>query len=192
MIDSSGGTAVTYYVAAGRLEEPQQLIDGSGTVTWNAYVTPWGAAQTFATPTETTDLRLPGQWTQAETGGLSQNHFRDYSPTTGRYVEADPIGLAGGTKLYAYVGGDPLNAIDPNGEAPRSRPSWCPNCGAPHGGVRGVLCPDCWTKDKNKASSVPSPLVLNQAPNRIRSPRQTIHRCRRRKRHSHGGFYFCR
>jgi uncharacterized protein RhaS with RHS repeats len=39
----------------------------------------------------------------------------DYDPTTGRYIEADPIGLAGGLNIYAYVEGNPVTRIDPHG-----------------------------------------------------------------------------
>lgn len=42
---------------------------------------------------------------------------RFYDPTTGRYITADPIGLAGGMNLYAYVGGDPVNLSDFEGLA---------------------------------------------------------------------------
>jgi hypothetical protein len=40
---------------------------------------------------------------------------RFYDPETGRYISADPIGLRGGVNLYNYVGGNPINAIDPWG-----------------------------------------------------------------------------
>jgi hypothetical protein len=40
---------------------------------------------------------------------------RFYSPETGRYVSADPIGLLGENNLYAYVENDPTNFIDPWG-----------------------------------------------------------------------------
>jgi RHS repeat-associated protein len=44
-------------------------------------------------------LRFPGQYLDKETG-LFHNYFRDYDPQTGRYVQGDPIGLAGGVNPY--------------------------------------------------------------------------------------------
>ncbi|MEQ9080749.1 MAG: RHS repeat-associated core domain-containing protein [Sandaracinaceae bacterium] len=48
--------------------------------------------------------------------GLVRFGARDYDPDVGQWTARDPIGLAGGdTNLYAYVGNDPVNAIDPTG-----------------------------------------------------------------------------
>jgi RHS repeat-associated protein len=61
------------------------------------------------------NLRFPGQYYRAQSG-LFYNYFRDYDPQTGRYLESDPIGLAGGSySTYAYVGGIPTSSVDPLG-----------------------------------------------------------------------------
>ncbi len=60
------------------------------------------------------DMRFPGQRYDA-VSGLNYNYFRDYDPSSGRYVQSDPIGLAGGFSTYGYVGGNPLGLIDPLG-----------------------------------------------------------------------------
>jgi RHS repeat-associated protein len=47
--------------------------------------------------------------------GLYYNRARYYSPQFGRFISADPIGLGGGTNVYAYVNGNPLSLSDPLG-----------------------------------------------------------------------------
>jgi RHS repeat-associated protein len=40
---------------------------------------------------------------------------RAYAPQIGRFLQPDPIGYAAGANIYAYVGGDPMNLVDPFG-----------------------------------------------------------------------------
>jgi RHS repeat-associated protein len=52
---------------------------------------------------------------QVHDGFQFYNYYRDYDPVTGRYLESDPLGLAGGLNLYAYAGGNPIASGDPLG-----------------------------------------------------------------------------
>jgi RHS repeat-associated protein len=47
--------------------------------------------------------------------GLYHYKLRTYDPETGRFLQADPIGYLAGMNVYAYVGGDPVNFVDPLG-----------------------------------------------------------------------------
>jgi RHS repeat-associated protein len=62
----------------------------------------------------TYELRFPGQFFDQATY-LHYNYFRDYDPRLGRYIESDPIGLAGGINTYAYARNAPTTNVDPSG-----------------------------------------------------------------------------
>ena len=62
-------------------------------------------------------MRFPGQYFDRETN-LAYNVFRDYDEASGRYVEAEPLGLAVEINLYRYGWSNPLSVIDIDGRAP--------------------------------------------------------------------------
>jgi RHS repeat-associated protein len=102
-----------YWYQNDHLGTPQKLVAQNGTVVWSATYDSFGKA-VVEVATVVNNLRFPGQYFDAETG-LHYNWHRFYDPDTGRYISADPIGLAGGMNLYAYVGGNPVNTVDPLG-----------------------------------------------------------------------------
>jgi RHS repeat-associated protein len=113
------------------LATPQKLTDSSGQVVWAADYKPFGEASVTVS-TITNNLRLPGQYYDAETG-LHQNFRRDYNFSGGRYIEADPIGLWAGINIYAYVRNNPLRFVDPlglstlPGDPSGLPPNWTPD-----------------------------------------------------------------
>ncbi len=111
---NGGGTPTLYYYHTDPLRSPRQATDANRTpriFSGPAGVFDFGTVQPlgFAPP-----LRFPGQYEDRETGTY-YNYFRDYDPSTGRYLQSDPIGLAGGLNTYAYVYANPLKYIDPEG-----------------------------------------------------------------------------
>lgn len=110
------------YVLTDHLNTPRAVVlPSSNTIIWRWDLTttafgdhaplnnPDGDAYNFVF-----NLRYPGQYFDAESG-LHYNYFRDYDPSTGRYVQSDPIGLVGGLSTFAYVDGGPFSYSDPLG-----------------------------------------------------------------------------
>ena len=92
------------------------MLDAGGAITWSRVSGVYGDTVTqLAGTTAANPQRFPGQQYDPYTA-LHYNYFRDYDPATGRYVEADPIGLKGGVNVYAYALGNPVKYTDPKGE----------------------------------------------------------------------------
>jgi RHS repeat-associated protein len=99
---------------------------------WSTFQRPYGEVGEKTVPdavtgqTVVTNLRLPGQYDErllASVGlqGPYYNWNRWYLPSVGRYLELDPIALAGGfngfygPNWYGYAEGNPLRYSDPWG-----------------------------------------------------------------------------
>jgi len=101
------------------LNTPRLATNSSGTVVWRWDSDAFGIGAANQDPDSDSNLvnirlRFPGQYLDEETG-LHYNYFRDYDPVTGRYVQSDPIGLAGGPNTHVYADANPLVAVDPLG-----------------------------------------------------------------------------
>ena len=92
----AGGRGGPFYIAPDYLGAPHQITNGAQQVVWFWDHDPFGNGQPTGALSSTYKLRFPGQFYDGETG-LHYNTFRDYDPTTGRYIESDPIGLKGGS-----------------------------------------------------------------------------------------------
>src|SRR5439155_3391704 len=122
-----------FFIYGDHLNAPRAIADTTGKVVWRWEGDPFGTTSPDEDPdrdrkTFTYNLRLPGQYFDLETG-LMYNYFRHYDPRTGRYIQADPIGLAGGTNPYNYVLGNSVNNIDPYGLASDNSPPSTPDSG---------------------------------------------------------------
>ena len=90
---------VTTFIRTDHIGRPVFGTNTGGTKVWTASYLPFGGVRT-TTGTPIT-ARFAGQWFQSESG-LHQNWMRDYDPTTGRYLQADPLGLFDGASVYGY------------------------------------------------------------------------------------------
>jgi RHS protein len=71
-----------YYYHDDRLGTPQLVTDNSAAVRWTGNYQPFGGVSITGSITQ--NLRLPGQYADAETGWYT-NGFRIYAPDVGRY-----------------------------------------------------------------------------------------------------------
>ena len=111
-----GATDAVYFIRTDHIGRPLFATDVTGAKVWEASYLPFGGVRVSSG--DAIALRFPGQWFQSESG-LHQNWMRDYDPTTGRYIQADPLGLVDGASVYGYALQNPGRYTDQRGEACR-------------------------------------------------------------------------
>jgi len=91
------------------------LVNSANQLVNRYQYTPWGELVTEESTYTTYD---PLGFTARERDDETRLYYyraRYYDPQLGRFISEDPIGLAGGPNVYAYVGNNPVNATDPFG-----------------------------------------------------------------------------
>jgi RHS repeat-associated protein len=102
------------WLHANHLNAPEVATDANGQVIWQAEYAAFGRAKVKTSTSFTLNLRLPGQYEDAETG-LHYNRQRYYNPESGSYLTPDPSGAPDGPNRYSYVRYNPLKYVDPDG-----------------------------------------------------------------------------
>ena len=127
LLVGAGADQTLYYIEADALGTPRVVIDPDRDVAvwrWELSGEAFGAsapnqdADNDGVPF-VLDMRFPGQRYDSASG-MNYNYFRDYDPSTGRYVQSDPIGLNGGFATYDYAESRPNISIDRLGLSPES------------------------------------------------------------------------
>jgi RHS repeat-associated protein len=109
-LDAEPGSGVVKYLFTNHLGVPERVEDESARTIWQGEVFPYGAIRVEVGSREEINLRFPGHYYDVETG-LHYNRFRYYDPVLGCYLQCDPLGIAGGYNLYAYLA-NPLTGVD--------------------------------------------------------------------------------
>ncbi|MES2801941.1 MAG: RHS repeat-associated core domain-containing protein [Bdellovibrionota bacterium] len=164
LVTGTTSSAKLYYVQADALGTPRTVIDPVRNLSvWKNPLEneAFGKVQPITDPDlDGThfefNLRFPGQIHDGFTG-LVYNYFRDYDPKTGRYVQSDPIGLAGGISTYSYVESNPLKSVDPMGLL--KGPGGPPRVGNP---VPGAAVHAGYISDLAKINPPLTPLAAEQ------------------------------
>jgi RHS repeat-associated protein len=154
------GASATSFLLSDALGSSIALTDAAGAIQTEYIYEPFG--KTTVTGASNTNAL---QFTGRENDGTVLYYYRAryYHPVLQRFMSEDPIEFYGGdVNLYAYVGNDPNNFIDPDG----LRFGW---------GGRGGYRPGPWRQlpsQRNTGPRTPGPETPQPQPRPVPDPRQ--------------------
>lgn len=136
MVSSTTDAPISYF-HNDRMGTPQRLTNEAGKTVWRAEFRPFGDFETVDTDPDKdgvaveNNLRFAGQYDEGLLSVLSAlgrfyNWNRSYEPSTGRYLQPEPVlqnaglvlgdSISGrGTSAYSYAYNNPLHYVDPTG-----------------------------------------------------------------------------
>ena len=106
-------SGTNYCFTADHLGSVREMTDSSGAIRARYEYDPYGRRAKVSGDLDA-DFAYTGHYYHANSG-FYLAPFRAYDPDTGRWISRDPISEVGGLNLYAYVGSDPVNKVDPLG-----------------------------------------------------------------------------
>ncbi|MBS2005761.1 MAG: hypothetical protein JST01_01890 [Cyanobacteria bacterium SZAS TMP-1] len=106
-------TGTNYFYTRDHLGSVRDMTDSSGNVVAHYEYDMWGVPTKTAGALDA-DFGYAGMYFH-QPSGLNLATYRAYNPSLGLWINRDPIGERGGTKLYGYVGNDPVGSTDPTG-----------------------------------------------------------------------------
>jgi RHS repeat-associated protein len=104
------------------LSSTRALADDGKAITTRYQYEPYGET-TYSAAASSNSSQYTGR--ENDGTGLYYYRARYYHPTLKRFIAEDPIGLEGGINYYAYVSGNPLSYMDPEGlQYKPPKPDW--------------------------------------------------------------------
>src|SRR5579859_2942511 len=127
------GNPSTYVVVSDLSGNVQGLLNPDGTVAASYHYGPFGENfNAVLSPAlrgvDPNPFGFAGGYTD-ELSGLVYFHNRWYSPSQGRFITEDPLGVAGGENADTYARNDPVNNDDPSGLLTSHIVQWINNLG---------------------------------------------------------------
>ena len=135
--------SVASFIVRDHLMNVREVTGVAGTIQARYNYGPWGE-RTLVEGTDSMPFGFTGQ--SSSWANIWNMTYRDYDAITGRWLNEDPVGLAGGANLYRYVGGNPLGRIDPSGlvQVSMSPPATIRTTSQAFGGACGEYRPNAF------------------------------------------------